>query len=49
MAQHMTTPQGKSQYSKPTVIVYGEFANLTAGGVGSLVEGPNMGSTMRRP
>lgn len=49
MAQRIALPEGKAQYSKPKLSVYGEFANLTAGGVGSLVEGPMMGSTMRRP
>jgi len=31
--------QSKEQYLKPTLSIYGEFANLTAGGVGSIVEG----------
>lgn len=49
MSQRIASAEGKAQYSKPKLTVYGEFANLTAGGVGSLIEGPNMGSTMRRP
>ena len=49
MAKAAASPMGKAQYSKPTLSVYGEFANLTAGGLGSLVEGAMMTALMRRP
>lgn len=49
MAKATSTPQAKAQYSKPKLSVYGEFANLTAGGTGSLVEGMMMTALMRRP
>ncbi len=48
MAQRNENSQGKAQYSRPTLSVYGEFANLTAGGVGSIVEGNMMTSLMMR-
>jgi len=48
MAQRNAAANGKVQYSRPRLVVYGEFANLTAGGTGSTVERGNMGS-MRRP
>ena len=48
MAKANPAQQAKAQYSKPRLAVYGEFANLTAGGVGSVVEIMNSGS-MRRP
>lgn len=46
MAQRLPSPQGKAQYSKPKLAIYGEFANLTASGLGSLSEGmtSNQGS-----
>jgi hypothetical protein len=43
MAQRSENSLSKAQYFKPTLAIYGEFANLTAGGVGSIVEG-QMGS-----
>jgi hypothetical protein len=49
MAKETATPQAKAEYSKPKLSVYGEFANLTAGGAGSLVEGMMMTAPMRRP
>lgn len=49
MAKAAASLQGKAQYSKPKLSVYGEFANLTAGGTGSLVEGMMMTAAMRRP
>jgi hypothetical protein len=48
MAQRIENSQIKAQYSKPKLSVYGEFANLTAGGVGSIVEGALMIGAMRR-
>lgn len=48
MAQRTATPEGKAQYSQPKLSVYGEFANLTAGGTGSIVEGMMMTALMRR-
>lgn len=48
MTQRFATSQSKAQYSKPKLAIYGEFANLTAGGVGSLVEGAMMTALMRR-
>lgn len=39
----------KAPYAQPKLMVYGGFSQLTAGGSGVLVEGPNMGSMMRRP
>lgn len=48
MAKATATPQAKAQYSKPKLSIYGEFANLTAGGTGSLVEGMMMMALMRR-
>jgi hypothetical protein len=48
MTQRIATPEGKAQYAKPKLSVYGEFANLTAGGAGSLVEGMMMTALMRR-
>lgn len=48
MAQRIENSQGKAQYSKPKLSVYGEFANLTAGGVGSVVEGAMMTALMMR-
>ena len=29
----------KAPYSRPKIAIYGEFANLTAGGMGSRIEG----------
>ncbi|MFN4020347.1 MAG: lasso RiPP family leader peptide-containing protein [Erythrobacter sp.] len=49
MAQPIATAQSKAQYAKPRLAVYGEFANLTAGGTGSIVEGMMMTALMRRP
>ena len=49
MAKAVASPQGKAEYSKPKLSVYGEFANLTAGGTGSIVEGMMMTAAMRRP
>lgn len=49
MTKAIGNSQGKAQYSKPKLSVYGEFANLTAGGTGSRVEGVMMTATMRRP
>jgi len=48
MAQSNATTNGKSEYSCPRLVVYGEFANLTAGGVGSTVEIGNR-RAKRRP
>jgi hypothetical protein len=48
MAQRFATQQSKAQYSKPKLAIYGEFANLTAAGVGSRVEGAAMTAVMRR-
>lgn len=48
MAQRNENSQGKARYSAPKLSVYGEFANLTAGGTGSLVEGAMMTALMRR-
>ncbi len=48
MAQRNATANEKAEYSRPRLVVYGEFANLTAGGVGSVVEVGNNGSK-RRP
>jgi len=42
MPQCNENSQVKAQYSKPKVVVYGEFANLTAGGVGSIAEASGM-------
>ena len=39
MSDRIENSQSKAQYSKPKLSIYGEFANLTAGGVGSIVEG----------
>lgn len=39
----------KAPYAQPKLMVYGGFSQLTAAGSGVLVEGPNMGSLMRRP
>lgn len=44
--QEMAT---KAAYAQPKLTVYGGFSQLTAAGSGALVEGPNMGSRMRRP
>lgn len=49
MAQRNTPSEGKAQYSKPKLAIYGEFANLTAGGSGSLVEAMMVTNLMRRP
>lgn len=43
MSERFENSQSKAHYSKPKLSIYGEFANLTAGGVGSTVEG-GMGS-----
>lgn len=48
MAQRIETSEMKAQYAKPKLSVYGEFANLTAGGTGSIVEGMMMTALMRR-
>lgn len=45
MAERIENSQSKARYSKPKLSIYGEFANLTAGGVGSIVEGA-MGSAI---
>lgn len=49
MAQPNATANGKVEYSRPRLVVYGEFANLTAGGVGSTIEVGNQGSMRNRP
>lgn len=48
MAKAVTNQQGKAQYSKPKLSVYGEFANLTAAATGSVAEGMAMTAMMRR-
>lgn len=37
----------KAAYSAPKIAIYGEFANLTAGGTGSRLEG-NTSSSMKQ-
>jgi hypothetical protein len=51
MTQRNATANGKVEYSRPRLVIYGEFANLTAGGIGSTTEVVNMGnqSSMRHP
>lgn len=39
----------KAPYAEPKLVIYGGFSQLTAGGSGVDIEGPNMGSRMRRP
>lgn len=46
--ENIANSQLKAVYSRPTIVMYGEFANLTAGGTGSTVEAGNQ-SSMRRP
>jgi len=48
MAQRNAPSDSKARYSKPQLLIYGEFAHLTAGGVGSVVEAGNQGSK-RKP
>ena len=48
MAQRTATPKGKTQYSQPKLAIFGEFANLTAGGLGSVIEGMVNSNLMRR-
>jgi hypothetical protein len=48
MAQRIIRSANKALYCSPKLSVYGEFANLTAGGSGSIVEGGMMSGLMRR-
>lgn len=47
MKSRTTDSAEKKEYSKPKLLIYGEFTNLTAGGTGSVVEGMTSAS-MRR-
>lgn len=48
MKSRTTDSAEKKEYSKPKLLIYGEFTNLTAGGTGSVVEGMLMTANMRR-
>jgi hypothetical protein len=44
----MVAAPAKAQYSKPTLTIFGEFANLTAAGVGSTPEAASSSRNKQR-
>jgi len=46
---HEVEHQIKKEYAAPELVVYGDVGSLTQAGVGSTVEGPGGGTTIKKP